>query len=78
MYLCFTVCNKNVVFEVGFISCAWESLNELLLLGYWENQKRNLLFNEERSLHASVMLCLMAVTVYAVSYCDYMLFVMSE
>jgi len=67
-----------VVFEVGFISCAWESLNELLLLCYWENQKRYLLFDEERSLRASVMLFMMGVTVCAVSYYDYLLFIMSE
>jgi len=60
------------------MSCAWESLNELLLLRYWENQKRYLLFNEERSLCASVMLFMMGVTVCAVSYCDCVLFIMSE
>jgi hypothetical protein len=78
VYLCFTVCNKSVVFEVGFISCAWESLNEPLLLCYWENQKRYLLFDEERSLCASVMLFMMGVTVCAVSYYDYLLFIMNE
>jgi hypothetical protein len=66
------------VFEVGFISCAWEILNEPLLLCYWENQKRNLLFDEERFLHASVMLFMMGVTVCAVSYYDYLLCIMSE